>query len=407
MDKVSIVRVLEKPDDLEIYRAVREAVDMIGGPTAFASKGDTVLLKPNWWWTRCYLPRECRSDAYSTTDRRMVVAAAKIFQELGCKVKLGEDPECFLRVEDVMASYGAAELAEVTGAEVINMRRRGYRTIPTRGKLFTEMRVLKDALEADLIVNLPLIKTNFLTTITCCLKNMKGVLPPVEKRAFHQRGLSQGVADLTTVVCPRLNIVEGIIGSDIWDMDNGLKGLGVIIAGDNPLSTDAVVARIMDYDPVEIEHLKLAHELGVGEIDASKIQVLGATIDEVRTPFTKIPNIMTLIERNPQLRLIQGDVCSACLGAIGMAFTQIGSERFRQGPPIAIITGPGAEPLPDHLNIFVGKCAQPAYEKSGKQGLYVSDCPPTAASTRYAFQHALGELLEQKYYWDHVKLADD
>jgi hypothetical protein len=90
-----------------------------------------------------------------------------------------------------------------------------------------------------------------------------------------------------------------------------------------------------------------------------------------------------------------------------MAFTQIGSERFKNGPRIAIVTGPGAEPLPDHLNIFVGQCTKPAYEKAGKQGMYVSDCPPTAASTRYAFQHALGELLKQEYYWDHVKLAED
>ena len=407
MDKVAIVKVLEKPSDEEVCRAVRQAVEMIGGPSAFAARGDTVLIKPNWWWKRCYLPRETRSDAYSTTDRRMVTAAARMFSELGCRVRIGEDPECFLRVEEVFDSFDAAELAAAAGSELINMRRRGYRTVSTKGKLFTTMRILNDALEADLIVNLPLIKTNFLTTITCCLKNMKGVLPPAEKRAFHQRGLSQAIADLATVIRPRLNIVEGIVGSDIWDIENGLKGVGCIVAGDNPLSTDAVVARIMDYNPAEIEHLALAYELGVGQLALDKIQVLGASVEEVRTPFTKIPDILTLVEQNPHVKLVQGEVCSACLGAIGMAFVQIGSERFRNGPPIAIVTGPGAKPLPDHLNIFVGQCARPAYEKTGKQGLYVSDCPPTAASTRYAFQYALRELLKQEYYWDHVKLAED
>ncbi len=407
MDKVAILRVLDKPDDEEIYAAVRAAVEMIGGPAAFASRGDTVLVKPNWWWKRQFIPQDSRSDAYSTTDRRMVLAAARMFSEIGCRVKIGEDPECFLRTEEVFASYGAAELASRSGAEVVNMRRNGFQEVLTvGGRLFESIRVLNDAVEADLIVNLPLMKTNFLTTITCCLKNMKGTIPPAEKRRFHQLGLDQGIADLATVVQPGLNIVEAIIGNDVWDIDNGTKAVGCIIAGDNPLSTDAVVARIMDYEPTEIEHLAKAYELGVGELELEKIRLIGTPIEEVHTPFTKIPDTIRLVEQ-AGLKLVQGRVCSSCLGAIGMAMAELGPERFAGGPNIALITGLDAEPLPEHLNIFVGACTRRAFEENGRRGLFVKDCPPTCASTRFALLHALGERPEQDYYWDSVELAED
>ena len=407
MDQVAIVRVFDKPSDEEIEAAVREAVDMIGGPAAFASKGDTVLVKPNWWWKRQHIPQDSRSDAYSTTDRRMVVAAARLFSEMGCRVKIGEDPECFLRVEDVFDSYGAAELAAQAGAEVVNMRRNGFRSVPTRGGLvFEAIRVLTDALDADLIVNVPLMKTNFLTTITCCLKNMKGTIPPPEKRRFHQLGLDQGIADLATVVQPGLNIVEAVIGNDVWDIDNGTKPVGCIIAGDNPLSTDAVVARIMDYDPSQIEHLAKAYDLGVGELDIDNIQLVGVPLEEVRTPFTKIPDAIQLVEE-AGLELVQGRVCSSCLGAIAMAMRELGEERFAGGPDIALITGLDAEPVADRLNIFVGACTRRAYQDSGEEGLFVKDCPPTCASTRFALLHALGERPGQDYYWDGVELAED
>ena len=230
----------EKPFDEEMPMAVREAVEMTGGPNAFATKGDRVLIKPNWWWYRELAGTGGSANVYSTTDGRMVVAAARMFSEIGCRVVIGEDPECFLRSEDVLASHRASELAGMSGSAAINMRLNGFRSVPTAGgKLFDSMRIFNDALDADLIVNLPVMKTNFLTTMTCCLKNMKGVIPPVEKRAFHQRGLDQGIADLATVIKPRLNIVEGIIGHDIWGTASSLSV--VLWRGDNPLSTDSVV----------------------------------------------------------------------------------------------------------------------------------------------------------------------
>lgn len=408
MDKVAILQVLEKPFDEEIYADVRQVVDMIGGPRAFAGDGDVVLIKPNWWWLRTIRTGDYEGVPFSTTDRRIVVAAARMFGELGCKVKIGEDPECFLRVGAVFDSMNTDRIAELSGAEVVNMRKNGTRTVPTvGGKEFAEMQVFRDVLDADLVVNLPVMKTNFLTTLTCCLKNMKGVIPPTEKRAFHQRALSQGVADLGTIVRPRLNIVEAVIGHDVWNADNPTRYVGCLLAGDNPLSTDAVVARIMGYEPAEVEHLALAHELGLGELDTDRIELIGASIDEVRAPFTGITDMISLVDETPGLELVQGRVCSACLGALGMALNEMGPEPFADGKPVAVIAGPDAEPLPDPRNVFLGTCTRKTYEKTGGASIFIRDCPPTCNSTKLALLKALDKTAEQGYHWDIVTLATD
>ena len=88
-----------------------------------------------------------------------------------------------------------------------------------------------------------------LTGVTLTLKNMKGVIPPMEKKAFHQRNLSQGIADLATVISPRLSIVDAIIASDNWVAGGGLRPMGLILAGDDPVATDAVCCHLMGADP--------------------------------------------------------------------------------------------------------------------------------------------------------------
>lgn len=48
---------------------------------------------------------------------------------------------------------------------------------------------------------------------------------------------------------------------------------------------DAVTATIMGHDPLEVEHIKIAWEMGLGEIDLGKIEVRGTPLEEAINPF--------------------------------------------------------------------------------------------------------------------------
>lgn len=153
MSQVSIVKVPEKPFDDEVYAAVRAALELLGGPAAFAKAGHKVLVKPNWWCWPSQNPREPAYMFYGTTDRRVVVETARLFVEHGCQVFIGEDPAVNRTVRQVYAGFKADEVARRAGAQLVDLRATGYRTIPVpAGREFKELRVSTLALEADPIM---------------------------------------------------------------------------------------------------------------------------------------------------------------------------------------------------------------------------------------------------------------
>lgn len=404
MSTVSIVKVPEKPFDEEVYEAVRSAVEMIGGARAFAKAGDKVLIKPNWWCWQAENPREPAYMIYGTTDRRIVYIAAKMFVEIGCQVMIGEDPAANRSVSRVYESFKAEELAQRAGAQLVNLRAAGYRTVPApKGKAFPELRISTIALDADLIVSLPLMKSHALTGVTLTLKNMKGIIPPIEKRAFHQRNLTQGIVDLATVIAPRLTIVDAIIASDNWVAGGGARPMGLIIAGDDPVATDAVCCHIMQVDPYQIDHLRGAFEMGVGEIALERIEVLGEKIEDVCAPFILPADPLKVAAELPNIEVRVGEACSGCLNRLGDVFMKIGKEKLAQSGEMTFIVGKGIEPAEGRMNILMGVCTA----RYKDRGIYLADCPPMPADVIQAVQYVAGEVNELRYFWDSVDMPAD
>jgi uncharacterized protein (DUF362 family) len=61
--------------------------------------------------------------------------------------------------------------------------------------------------------------------------------------------------------------------------------MDLIIAGNDVVATDATAARIMGFDPVEIAHIRKAHEKGLGNI--GEMEILGSKLDDVRRVFKR------------------------------------------------------------------------------------------------------------------------
>jgi uncharacterized protein (DUF362 family) len=108
------------------------------------------------------------------------------------------------------------------------------------------------------------------------------------------------VAELCAARPIHLAIIDGVEsitgGEGPWIQGVRVVRPGVLIAGLNPVSTDAVGAAVMGFDPraprgrapfAQCENtLLLAEALGVGSADLDRIEVRGAAIDDVRFPFS-------------------------------------------------------------------------------------------------------------------------
>ncbi len=71
-----------------------------------------------------------------------------------------------------------------------------------------EFRVTEFVFNCDKLINLPALKTHYLTTVTLAMKNLKGCLKWEDKPLFHRPDLSRAVVELNKIIRPTVNIID-------------------------------------------------------------------------------------------------------------------------------------------------------------------------------------------------------
>ena len=135
------------------------------------------------------------------------------------------------------------------------------------------------------VIHLPTVKTHVFTTITGAMKNAFGGLL-FEKRHFCHAVIHETLVDLLAIqqeIHPGIfAVVDGTFsGSGPGPRCMEVAERNVILAGSDQVAVDAVSARLMGFDPLEIPFLRLAHERGLGTADLSQVDVIGEDIERV------------------------------------------------------------------------------------------------------------------------------
>ncbi|MCW4038845.1 MAG: DUF362 domain-containing protein, partial [Candidatus Bathyarchaeota archaeon] len=115
------------------------------------------------------------------------------------------------------------------------------------------------------------------------LKNMMGAL--ASKGIMHNGRLSRNIADLASVLTPRVAVIDGIIAGEGHETRGSPVAMNLVIAGTDPVATDAVGAAVMGVPPETVRHLRFAEDKGLGTCDLEKITVLGEQIEAVKRRF--------------------------------------------------------------------------------------------------------------------------
>ena len=290
----------------------------------------------------------------------------------------------------VFEATGYRELASRLGVDLIDLNSAPKVLVRVpKGIALKSVPVSRLALEVDVVINVPVMKTHNQTTVTLALKNMKGVLSPEGKRKDHFVGLDQAIADMNTILKQTLIVVDGIVGQE---RNGPVFGdpveLGLVLASGNPVAADATAARVMGFDPARIEHISLAAAHGLGPLE--DIAILGESIETVRRPFVPAP--MDLGENYPGVTVRDRDACSGCWGSLVSTL-----ERMRNSGELAAVQqGYG------HLRFSMGKHAEPPNDgdrwllyglcqrKHRERGLYVPGCPPEPLVTRDQLRGLVG-----------------
>ena len=372
--RAGIVRVTEPGT------AVREAVSLIGGMGRFVRKGGSVLIKPNLSWrgglsTR---PSVCRALAELSLD----AGAGEVVIGEGMLGMSGPTPEHFEKL-------GYTRMAGELGIRLLNLNECESVDVEIPEALVAErVKVSRPVLETDCLINVPVMKTHFLTGVTLGLKNLKGCLSGHQKSRFHVIGLHKAISDLNRLIRPRLTMIDAITaGEGMGPHFTDEVKLGLLIAADDNLAADIVGATVMGYDPKEVLHLRIfARRTGRGR-SVSDVRLSGVPIEEVTRPFVRPPQELEIPEG---VRVIQGDkACSGCIGSLAFSFFLFGrNNHLDKIRGYTFVLGRDAE-IPEEVEklFLVGTCTQGHKDR----GLFAEGCPPSAGNLPYTlFENRIG-----------------
>ena len=261
------------------HEPVFKALDLIDYQTALSGY-KKVLIKVNFITTMTW-------DSGATTDPIVVEALIQRLKKLPMEIYVVESDATMTNADKAFEATGMAEMCKQYGVECLNLRHvKDKVKLPVPGcetlKSITVPRIVTESA----IISAAKMKTHMATKVTLGMKNMFGLLPDKFKAKYHAKGISKVIVDINTVIKPHLTVIDGFVAMEgKGPTDGSPVKMDLIIAGKDPVATDATCARVMGLDPHEISHIRTAYQKGLGNID--NIEIVGAKLEDVKKVFKR------------------------------------------------------------------------------------------------------------------------
>jgi uncharacterized protein (DUF362 family) len=230
-----------------------------------------VVIKPNMGWDR-------NPEQGANTHPLIVRALAELALEAGAGQVQVFDNTCNEKRRCYTNSGIIDQLKELGDRrirwEYIDQRKFVEVDI-AKGKSLKRWTIYKDALTADCYINVPVAKHHGLSRLSLGLKNSMGIIGGNRGRLHHNLG--QELADLATVVQPKLTVIDatrmllrnGPQGGRLADV----KVADTIIVSSDPVAADAYATTLFDLHPSEIASTVAAHAMGLGEMSVQRMRI--------------------------------------------------------------------------------------------------------------------------------------
>ena len=172
---VSIVRCPNYDEDT-VLSGLQRSIDLIGGIQTFVKKGNRVLIKPNLLYGKS-------PEKAVTTHPSILRGMIQIVRETGGVPFIGDSPSIGSLMK-AAEKAGIKAVADEMECPLVELNRPVF---PPKGggKIFKQLEIDQTVLEADVIINLPKLKTHTLTLLTLGVKNLFGCIPGPRKALWH------------------------------------------------------------------------------------------------------------------------------------------------------------------------------------------------------------------------------
>jgi uncharacterized protein (DUF362 family) len=259
---VSFVRAT-RYDPTHLTQSLTDLLAPLGGMETWVKPGQRVLLKPNLL-TGARPTKEC------VTRPELVYCVAKMVRAAGGIPFMGDGP-AFGSAKGVAYANGYQPLVEELNLPIIDFQGKRYQTVSDD---FNHLLLSKEAMEADVVINLPKVKSHVQLTLTMGVKNLFGCVPGKMKAWWHMEAgknedrFADMLVETARTVAPDLTILDGIIGHE----GNGPSGgeprpLNLLAAAPNVFALDRSLVDVLGVEPQRVPTIRAAERLQVCPAD--------------------------------------------------------------------------------------------------------------------------------------------
>jgi len=281
-NKVYIVRCRDYD---ETGKKLASLIDMMGGMSRFARKGESIVLKAN-------LLRAARPEQAVCTHPAVVAAVGELARTAGARPVVADSPGGGYRynnktLEKIYRASGMLQAAAQAGIEV--SRDTTSRPVSyADGMLTKHFDIITPVFEADAVFNLCKMKTHLFTVMSGAVKNLFGVIPGLIKTGYHAKlhdttRFAGMLLDLAGYIAPRLTIMDAVVAMEGDGPGAGdPRQVGLLLGSENPLALDVVAAEIMGIDRRSNPLILEAERRALKPSRVDDIEIIGPDLADVK-----------------------------------------------------------------------------------------------------------------------------
>lgn len=251
-----------------------KAIEAIGGMKTIVKPDQIVVVKPNMAWDR---PPEMGANTNPKLIRQVVAHCV----EAGAKKVYVLDHTCN-NPQKVYQNSKIKEAAESAGGIVVYANdEKNYKEVSVpKAKVLKKVKVHELIESCDVFINVPVLKHHSGAGVTIAMKNLMGAM--WDRRFYHQKGLHQCIAEFCLWRKPDLNIVDAyrvtIANGPHRARPEDVKLRKSLLLGKDIVAVDTAATILFGADPEKTNYIKIANELGLGEMDLSKLNIKKITV---------------------------------------------------------------------------------------------------------------------------------
>lgn len=279
----------------DVENALNEIMQALGGLAAFITPGQTVLVKPN-----LFSPH-APEDAVTTHPELVRQVIQLCFKAGAGRVWVGDSPvgtheEAALWSRTGMTAAVAGTPAELKSWQVKQAPLSCQDDILAVPEWYSQV---------DVIISLPKLKTHCLTTMTCGLKNVYGIVSGQAKAKFHLQypsplTMSAFLVRVFAALKPQLTIADAVVAMEGNGPAHGSPlPVGVLMASRDAVALDAIGCMPLGISPSTAPMIRMAAEMDLGRMDEASIECMGSGVAKLRTARMK-PSLSRFLRYVPE-----------------------------------------------------------------------------------------------------------